>query len=310
VSGTGLLFGGIAAFVLAVVALAVTLVPNRQAKRGVTQALATIERRYTREIVPGGRRGGGRGGAGHLALPEWLPDMAAWLSPGSARTSLQRRLDVAGNRPGWTPDRVLAGKVVLLVVFGALGAAFEWQDPALIVLSGGVGAAVGFFLPDLLIYNSGLKRQQQIAMSLPEALDLLTICVEAGLGFDAALAQVTRNLNGPLAAEFARVLQEMQIGKSRAEAMRAMAERSRVPELRAFVSALTQSAELGIPVAHVLREQAKEMRVRRRQRAEAQAQKIPVKMTFPLIGCLLPALFIIVLGGGLIEIAHTLLHGF
>jgi tight adherence protein C len=305
VSGSGLLYSGIGAFVLAVFALTATLVPNRQQKRGVTQALATIERRYTRDFGAGRKGGGGR-----LKLPDWLPDVAVRLSPGSARTSLQRRLDVAGNPPAWTPDRVLASKVLGLVVFGALGALFELQDPALLVLTGGVGAAAGFFLPDVWLYNSGLKRQQRLAASLPEGLDLLTICVEAGLGFDAALVQVARNLKGPLAAEFARVLQEMQIGKSRADAMRAMAERSSVPELRAFVSALTQSAELGIPVANVLREQAKEMRVRRRQRAEAQAQKIPVKITFPLIGCLLPAIFIIVLGAGIIEIAHSLLHAF
>ncbi len=304
-SGSGLLYGGIAAFVLAVIALAATLAPTRPAKRGVTQALAAIEHRYTREIATVGRRSSG----GHLKLPDWLPDVAARLSPGSARTSLQRGLDVAGNPPGWTPDRVLATKVIGLVVLGVIGALFELGHPAL-VLTGAIGAAAGFFLPDLWLYNLGLKRQQRLALSLPEALDLLTICVEAGLGFDAALAQVARNLNGPLAQELARVLQEMQIGKSRAEAMRSMAERSRVPELRAFVSALAQSTELGIPVAHVLREQAKEMRLRRRQRAEAQAQKIPVKITFPLIGCLLPALFVIVLGAGLIEIAHTLLHGF
>jgi tight adherence protein C len=306
VSGSALLYGGITAFVLAVVALTLTLAPNRQPKRGVTQALATIEQRYSRDIGTGGRRGGG----GHLRLPDWLPDMAVRLSPGSARTSLQRRLDVAGNPRAWPPDRVLAGKVLLLVVFGAFGALFELHDLALLVLVGGAAAAAGFFLPDLLVYNAGLKRQQRLAVSLPEALDLLTICVEAGLGFDAALAQVARNLNGPLAEELARVLQEMQIGNSRAEAMRAMAERTRVPELRAFVSALTQSAELGIPVAHVLRSQAQEMRVRRRQRAEAQAQKIPVKITFPLVGCLLPAIFIVVLGAGIIEIAHTLLHAF
>jgi tight adherence protein C len=306
VSGSALLYVGIAAFVLAVVALAATLVPNRHPKRGVTQALATIERRYTRDSGTGRRKGG----VGQLKLPDWLPDVAASLSPGSARTSLQRRLDIAGNRQGWTPDRVLASKVVCLVILGTIGALFELGDPVLLVLVGGVGAAAGFFVPDLLLYNAGLRRQQQIAVSLPEALDLLTICVEAGLGFDAALVQVARNLRGPVAEELARVLQEMQIGKSRAEAMRAMAERSSVPELRAFVSALTQSTELGIPVANVLREQAKEMRVRRRQRAEAQAQKIPVKITFPLIGCLLPALFVIVLGAGIIEIAHSLLHAF
>jgi len=305
-SGSGLLYGGIAAFVLAVVGLTAALIPRRQGKRDVTQALAAIDRRYTRDTGTGGRTGG----AGHLTIPDWLPDMAARISPASARTSLQRRLDVAGNPPGWTPDRVLATKALCVVVLGSVGALCALRHPALLVLTGGAGAAAGFFLPDVLLYNSGLKRQQRLALSLPEALDLLTICVEAGLGFDAALAQVARNLKGPLAPEFARVLQEMQIGKSRAEAMRAMAERSRVPELRAFVSALTQSTELGIPVANVLREQAREMRVRRRQRAEAQAQKVPVKMTFPLIGCLLPALFVVVLGAGLITISHTLFHVF
>ena len=221
---------------------------------------------------------------------------------------MQRRLDLAGNPERWTPDRMLTVKGLGLVVLGSVGALLALRHPALLVLTGGVGAAAGFFLPDVLLYNSGLKRQKRLAVSLPEALDLLTICVEAGLSFDAALAQVARNLNGPLAAEFARVLQEMQIGKSRADAMRALAERTSVPELRMFVSALTQSAELGIPVASVLRAQAKEMRVRRRQRAEAQAQKIPVKITFPLIGCMLPALFVMVLGAGAIGIAHSLFH--
>jgi tight adherence protein C len=305
-SGSVLLYGGIVAFVLAVAMLALTLLPARQPKRGVTQALATIEGRYSRDIETKGRSRGAR----QLILPEWLPGMAARLSPASARTSLQRRLDVAGNPPAWTPDRVLASKILLLVVFGALGALFEPHDPFMLVLVGVAAAAVGFFVPDLLVYNAGTRRQQRLAISLPEALDLLTICVEAGLGFDAALAQVARNLRGPLAEEFARVLQEMQIGKARAEAMRAMADRSNVPELRAFAAALSQSSELGIPVANVLREQAKEMRVRRRQRAEAQAQKVPVKITFPLIGCLLPALFVVVLGAGIITIAHTLLHAF
>jgi tight adherence protein C len=305
-SGSALLFVGVAAFVLAIATLTLTLVPDRAPKRGVTQALSTIERRYSRDIAIGGRTGR----PSHLTLPDWLPGMAAWLSPASARTSLQRRLDVAGNPPAWTPDRVLASKVLLLVVFGAVAVLLTWPHAADVVLACLVSAAAGFFLPDLLVYNAGLKRQQRLAVSLPEGLDLLTICVEAGLGFDAALTQVTRNLRGPLAEEFARVLQEMQIGKSRAEAIRAMAERSNVPELRAFASALTQSSELGIPVAHVLREQAKEMRVRRRQRAEAQAQKVPVKMTFPLIGCLLPALLVVVLGAGIIEISHTLLHAF
>jgi tight adherence protein C len=301
-AGSALLYVGTAALVLAIIAVIVALAPKRGDKRSVTQALASIDRRYARGVA------GQSGGPRQLQLPDWLPSVAARLSPGSARSSLQRRLDVAGNPERWTPDRVLASKALCLVVLGVIGALLGVKHPDLVVVTGGAGAAVGFFLPDVLLYNAGLKRQQRLAISLPEGLDLLTICVEAGLGFDAAVAQVARNLNGPLAAEFARLLQEMQIGKSRAEAMRAMAERTNVPEVRTFVSALTQSAELGIPVATVLREQAREMRVRRRQRAEAQAQKVPVKITFPLIGCLLPALFVVVLGAGIIEISHTLFH--
>ena len=128
------------------------------------------------------------------------------------------------------------------------------------------------------------------------------------MGFDAAVIQVARNTDGPLAAEFARSLQEMQIGMSRSQALRAMVDRTSVPELRTFVSSVVQGSELGIPVAQVLREQAKEMRVRRRQRAEGRAQQVPVKITFPLILCLFPALLIIVVGPGIIEIAHSLFH--
>ena len=234
--------------------------------------------------------------------------LATRLSPAGVATVMQRRLDIAGNPRGWTSDRMLAVKGLGLVALGLLGALYGVRNPELFVVGAGLGAVIGFFLPDLLLYNSGLRRQQQIPVILPDALDMLTICVEAGLGFDAALAQVARNTKGPVAAEFSRVLQEMQIGKSRTQALRAMADRTTVPELQAFIAALVQSAEMGIPVAHVLREQAKEMRVRRRQRAEEQAQKVPVKITFPLIFCLFPALMVVILGPGIIEIAHTLLN--
>jgi len=201
---------------------------------------------------------------------------------------------------------MLAVKGLGLVGVGLLGVLYGLHNPEVLIIAGGLGAVFGFFLPDLLLYNSGLKRQDKIPRALPDALDMLTICVEAGLAFDAALAQVARYSTGPLAAEFARVLQEMQIGKSRSEALRSMGERTSSPELKAFISAMIQSAELGIPVAHVLREQAKEMRVRRRQRAEGQAQKVPVKITFPLILCLFPALLIVIIGPGIISIAHGL----
>ena len=137
---------------------------------------------------------------------------------------------------------------------------------------------------------------------------MLTVCMEAGLGFDAALAQVARNTDGPLAGEFTRALQEMQIGQARSDALRAMLSRTTAPELRAFVAALVQAGELGIPIAKVLREQAGEMRIRRRQRAEEQAQKVPVNIMFPLIMCLFPALMVVVIGPGILQIAHSLFH--
>ena len=300
-SGSAMLIAGLGAIVLAIVAMTVALMPERQAGPSVLGALATIDERYTRDgAATTGKR------AEPLKLPHWLQRLAERLSPTGVATTMQRRLDIAGNPPGWTPDRMLAVKGLGLITLAALGALYGLHNPQWLVIGAGLGAVVGFFLPDLLLQNSGQRRQQRIPSDLPDVLDMLTICVEAGLGFDAALGQVARNTKGPLAAEFSRMLQEMQIGKSRSEALRAMADRTTVPELRAFVSALTQSAELGIPVAQVLREQSKEMRVRRRQRAEEQAQKVPVKITFPLIMCLLPALLVMIVGPGFIQIAHTL----
>jgi tight adherence protein C len=133
-------------------------------------------------------------------------------------------------------------------------------------------------------------------------LDTLTISVEAGQGFDAALAQVVRNGRGPVVGEAARVLQEMRIGKSRVEALRALGTRTSLPELRGFAAAMIQAAELGVPVGQVLREQAREMRSRRRQHAEELAQKVPVKILFPTLLCFFPALFIVVIGPGIINI--------
>jgi tight adherence protein C len=299
--GSALLIVGLSAIALAIVTMAVALIPERETVPSVSRALATIEERYTRR--PAARAGK----AGEpFKLPAWLQRLAEKLSPAGVATIMQRRLDVAGNPQGWTPDRMLAVKGLGLITLAALGALYGLRQPELLIVGVGLGGVIGFFLPDLLLYNSGQRRQQRIPTELPDVVDMLTICVEAGLGFDAALAQVARNTKGPLASEFARVLQEMQIGKSRSEALRAMADRTTVPELRSLISALTQSGELGIPVAQVLREQSKEMRVRRRQRAEEQAQKVPVKITFPLILCLFPALMVVILGPGVIEIAHSL----
>jgi tight adherence protein C len=298
-SGAALLYVGLGAMTLAMAVIVLTFMPKRAERPSIQRALATIEQQYSRD-APAAEK------SDPFQLPQWLERVAVVLSPAGIATIMQRRLDVAGNPPGWTTDRMLAVKGLGLVAVGLLGALYGLNNPEVLVVAGGFGAVIGFFLPDLLLYNTGQKRQQRIPRALPDALDMLTICVEAGLAFDAALAQVARYSHGPLASEFARVLQEMQIGKSRSEAMRALGERTTVPELRAFVSAMVQASELGIPIAHVLREQAKEMRVRRRQRAEGQAQKVPVKITFPLILCLFPALLVVIMGPGIIEISQSL----
>lgn len=216
------------------------------------------------------------------------------LSPSGFAQTLQHKLDVAGNPSAFTVERVLSLKGLGLVL-GCMFGAVIGAGPFLIVLPIACGAA-GFYVPDLLVYNVGTKRQTDMRKSLPDAMDLLTISVEAGLGFDAALAQVAKNTEGPLAGEFMRVLQEMQIGKSRGDAFRAMAERTSIPELRAFVSSLVQADAFGIPIANVLREQSKELRVKRRQRAEEKAQQVPVKIMIPMIIFIFPVIFIVVLG--------------
>jgi tight adherence protein C len=220
--------------------------------------------------------------------------LARRLSPAGVGDTLQHRLDFAGNPGTWTVERMLSLKGFGLLLGGGLGLVIGSGALALILMF--AFAAVGGFGTDVLVYNLGLKRQEQIGKSLPDAMDLLTISVEAGLGFDAALSQVAQNTDGPLAGEFFRVLQEMQIGKSRPDAFRAMAERTSVPELRAFVSSLVQADQFGIPIAKVLHEQSKELRVKRRQKAEERAQKVPVKIMVPLVIFIFPVLFIIILG--------------
>ena len=297
--GTALVFIGLA------LASAVLLRTSSEAT-GVARSLLAIEQlhldpRATGSQLPAGDR---------LLRPALarLARLGVRLTPVGTPARLQRRLDLAGNPGSWTVERLLAAKAASLVggaVLGALMLAAVGGLRGVVWLAG--LAAAGFWLTDILLYNAGLKRQQLLSRTLPDALDMLTVCVEAGLGFDAGLAQVARNTTGPISGEFSRMLREMQIGKSRLAAFQDLAQRTTVPELQILVSALVQSDKLGIPLANVLREQSTEMRVKRRQRAEAQAQKVPVKIMFPLVLCIFPSLFVVIIGPGAIQIARTLM---
>lgn len=229
------------------------------------------------------------------------------ISGADTAERIRRKLDLAGNPPGWTVDRVLSGKVlgaVLGLVFGLLFSLMLGSPATRIIVI--VGATVvGFFAPNLYLYQRTHERSERLQRDLPDAIDLLTISVESGLGFDAALQQVARNTEGPLADELSRVLREMQIGQGRADALRALGERSNVTDVRTFVGAMVQADSFGIPVAQVLRVQSAEIRVKRRQRAEEKAQQVPVKITIPLIFCILPTLFIAVMGPAVLSIMDS-----
>jgi tight adherence protein C len=226
------------------------------------------------------------------------------LSGADSGERIRKKLDLAGNPPGWSVDRVMSGKVVGAMAGFAAGLLFSFMlgstTTKLLVIA--AVTLAGFFAPSMYLYQRTYDRSKRMQRELPDAIDLLTISVESGLGFDAALQQVAYNTEGPLADEFSRVLREMQIGSSRGESLRALSERSNLPELRSFVSSMVQADAFGIPIANVLRVQSSEMRVKRRQRAEEKAQQVPVKMTIPLIFCILPALFTVVMGPAAIHI--------
>ena len=302
---TMLLIVGIASIFLALLLSLTAVGVLTNEARGVSKSLAvlnafsTAPRELRREIDPS---------FNDRVLTPLLDrslNIGKKLTPADHADRIRHRLEVAGNPPGWSIDRVTSMKfigfsaalAVSLIVSVTLGLGFA---PMLGICV--VAAVAGYLAPNMYLYQKGSDRTENMQRALPDALDLLTISVESGLGFDAALSQVARNTEGPLAGEFARVLQEMQIGLGRGPALRALGDRTNVPELRNFVSSMVQADAFGIPIATVLRVQSSEIRTKRRQRAEEQAQKVAVKILIPLIFCILPCLFIAVLGPAAIGI--------
>lgn len=292
-----LLFLAFLLLVAAAVAVSAALVRDENSD-GLSRALRALEQHgdSARELTEDANRSFGE------RVIEPLQHRAVGvgrrISGADAAERLRYRLDLAGNPRDWTVDRIIALKVIaaaalpgILLVYAILiGLPLTW---VIIVVIAGV--LIGFFGPDLYIYNLAQHRADQIKRTLADAVDLLTISVEAGLGFDAALQQVARNTEGPLAEEFSRVLREMQLGMGRSEALRALGERSNVDDLKTFAGAMVQADAFGIAIGQVLRVQSTEIRLKRRQYAEEKAQKVPVKIMMPLILFILPCLFIVVM---------------
>ncbi|MCP2243580.1 type II secretion system F family protein [Lentzea aerocolonigenes] len=304
-SGTFLLLTGVAAVAGALALAGAQVATAATGTARVSRGLAQIETTYGQGATDVADTDG-------EALPsalDRLRALAARISPATAIASLEHRLDLAGNPSRWTAERVMAFKGVGLLGLAPIGALYGLGSALTLVAYALAGAAVGFFLPDVLVHNAATKRQALMGKELADVLDMLTVCVEAGLGFDAAVSQVARNTSGPLSVEFSRLLQEMQLGKSRVEALRSLSGRTTVAAVHTFASSLVQASELGIPTARVLHEQAGEIRVKRRQAAEEKAQKVPVKILFPLLLCIFPALFIIIIGPAGIEIYDSLIAG-
>ena len=233
-----------------------------------------------------------------------LARSARRLTPVGRIAALERRIVVAGGSQRWPLERVLAAKVALGLTGLAMGGLFVLRGPSAfnVLLAGGL-VALGFWLPDILLKNRATKRQLAVQRALPDTLDQLTITVEAGLAFDASIARSGRTSSGPLADELRRVLQDTQAGMSRREALRGLADRVDVPELRSFTTAVSQAEQYGVPIAEVLRVQAKEQRTKRSQRAEEQAMKLPVKLLFPTVVFIFPVMFIVLLGPAAIQIS-------
>jgi tight adherence protein C len=237
-----------------------------------------------------------------------LASVAQRFTPNGYREQVARKLMLAGSPKNRTVDQILVFKLLGLIsgllwiplILAVLGLGGLFGFAVVVVLWG-----VCFMGPDVSLSRAIESRQHDIAVQLPDILDLLTISVEAGLGFEQALERTTTAVPGPLSDEFRRMLRETRYGASRAEALRAMAERCDVPELRTFIMAMLQADTFGVSISRLLRAQADEMRIRRRLRAQEQAQKAPVKMLFPLVFCIFPSIFVVILGPAMISLMRN-----
>lgn len=228
---------------------------------------------------------------------------AARFTPQRSIEATRHKLDLAGNPNNWGPTQFLGVRGIAALVLGvltfvltALGSVPVMQRLLIVVGT----LALGYFLPVYWLGNKIKQRQGNIVKQLPDALDLLTISVEAGLPFDGAMQRVAEKWDNEISNSFARVLSEIRVGKTRRDALKTMAERCDVPDVTSFIAALVQADQLGISIAKVLRIQSEQMRIKRRQRAEEKAHQAPIKMLFPMVFLIFPSLWIVILGPAII----------
>jgi tight adherence protein C len=229
---------------------------------------------------------------------ERLGSLLSRSTPQKARQNLMNRLDLAGRPGNLTPEDFAAVRIVAAAVMAAIGllVGLLLANPVYLIISLAVGAVLGYYLPVLWLKQKVDARRSEIQKGLPDAMDLLVIAVDAGLGFDAALARVTDKYRNALSDEFAKVLREVSLGRPRLEAMDEMGRSSGVEDLHNFIQAIIQSEQFGTGIGKILRIQADEMRRKRRQRAQEKAAQATLKMMLPMVGCIFPTLWIVLLG--------------
>ena len=237
-----------------------------------------------------------------------LSNFVVRFTPQSSLERTARMIELAGSPRNISAANSWVVRFVLMVVFGVLVFVVMIRfgaEPSRRFLYAVGAAALGYFMPVLLLRAMIDRRKQAITKKFPDALDLMTICVDAGLIFDAAMQKVHEKWDDALAREFGRVTYELQLGKSRRQALKDMSDRMDLPDVTSFVATILQAEQLGVSIGKVLRIQSEQMRLRRRQRAEEKAQQAPVKMLFPMVFLIFPAMFVVLLGPAGLRILRT-----
>ena len=236
-------------------------------------------------------------------IGDWLARWALRVNPRSSKDSVSRRLMASGLGMKISPTGFLALKALLALIGVFVGSLVgSTRGPAGLLLGALILGAIGFLGPDYALTLKARGRKEKIRADLPDALDLLAVSVEAGLGFDASLAKLREHMEGPLAEEFGLTLSEMRIGESRGEALKRMSDRVDAPELSAFTRAIIQADQLGTSLGRILRVQAADARLRRQAAAEEKAMKAPIKMLFPTVLFIFPAMFLVILGPAILNV--------